>query len=241
MTPTEQAARWLADVPRHSGYDIMWQQDGHPGKPTPDGKWIPYADALAAIARHIAPGDDLVGRHADRERNLLLNTALSDLDSIINYHNPEVDTSLNNLVWDRLDKLAVAIEARAAARLSALTADRDQGAQDYCKLMDRHDDLHNENARLRARIAALTATVAEVTQERNGLLTTWAESRERHLAAEAENATLRGILATIVSRCDTAKQQCNDGEPVSAFNLASAILGQIGSFRAAIADGGSNG
>jgi hypothetical protein len=170
MTPTEQAARWLDGIAR---FETGWRGV----TPDENGALIPYADALAAIARHLAPGDDLVERHADRERNLLLNTALSDLDNIINYHNPEVDTSLNNLVWDQLDKLAVAIEAKAAVRMSALTA---------------------------------------------------------------ENAELRAILATIVSRCDTAKQQCNDGEPVSAFNLASAILGQIGGYRGAFTDGGKD-
>lgn len=46
MTPEQQAARWLADVPRletWSGNPVIWE-----------------ADALAAIARHLAPGDDLV-------------------------------------------------------------------------------------------------------------------------------------------------------------------------------------
>jgi uncharacterized membrane protein len=45
----------------------------------------------------------------------------------------------------------------------------------------------------------------------------------------AENERLRSILATIVARCDRAKQDCKEGAPVSAFNLASGILGQIGS------------
>jgi hypothetical protein len=87
------------------------------------------AYALAAIAR-MGAGDGLVERHADKERNVLLNTALSDLDKIINGHNPEVDTSINNLVWDRLDKLAVAIEAKAADRIAVLTAQNRETALD---------------------------------------------------------------------------------------------------------------
>lgn len=55
-------------------------------------------------------------RHADTERNRVLNTALTDLDSIINGHDPEVDTSINNMVWDRLEKMAVEIEALAHRR-----------------------------------------------------------------------------------------------------------------------------
>lgn len=47
--------------------------------------------------------------------------------------------------------------------------------------------------------------------------------------AEAERDRLREILRTIISRADNAKQLCANGYPVSAYNLASAILGQIGS------------
>jgi len=47
--------------------------------------------------------------------------------------------------------------------------------------------------------------------------------------AEAEVERLRDILRTIVSRAEDAKRMCADGHPVSAYNLASGILGQIGS------------
>lgn len=60
---------------------------------------------------------DTVERHKDTERNLILNRTLSDLDDIINGHDPEIDTSINNGVWDRLDKMALEIEARAIAAL----------------------------------------------------------------------------------------------------------------------------
>ena len=64
------------------------------------------------------PTDEQAERHLDTERNKILNRALSDLESIINDHDPEVDVSITNGVWDRLDKMAVEIEARAA--LSAM-------------------------------------------------------------------------------------------------------------------------
>lgn len=57
---------------------------------------------------------ETVERHANTARNLILNKTLTDLDRIINDHDPEVDTSINNGVWDRLDKMAVDIEALSA-------------------------------------------------------------------------------------------------------------------------------
>ena len=59
-----------------------------------------------------------IERHADTERNRILNIALTDLNAIINGHNPDVDTSINNMVWDRLDKLACDVELLAHRRAS---------------------------------------------------------------------------------------------------------------------------
>ncbi|WP_411975959.1 hypothetical protein [Sulfitobacter faviae] len=58
-------------------------------------------------------------RHEDTKRNLILNRALSDLDRIINDHAPAVDTSINNGVWDRLDRMALEIEAHRKEVVSA--------------------------------------------------------------------------------------------------------------------------
>ena len=63
-----------------------------------------------------------------------------------------------------------------------------------------------------------------------------APTDERVMALEAENARLRETLRTIVSRCDDAKRLCSDGHPVSAYNVASGILGQIGSDAVALRD-----
>ncbi|MTV59149.1 hypothetical protein GM547_13975, partial [Streptococcus pneumoniae] len=61
MTPTEQAACVLADVrrfiPTHDGLD-----DPDEVQFNGPGGWIRTSDALAAITRHLAPGDDLVER-----------------------------------------------------------------------------------------------------------------------------------------------------------------------------------
>lgn len=43
-----------------------------------------------------------------------------------------------------------------------------------------------------------------------------------------EVARLRAVLRTIVSRADDAKARCDQGKEVCAYNLASGILGQIG-------------
>lgn len=49
-------------------------------------------------------------RHANTARNLIINQTSTDLDNIINGHDPE-RSILNNDVWDRLDKMACEIEA----------------------------------------------------------------------------------------------------------------------------------
>jgi hypothetical protein len=79
MTPTEQAARWLADVPR---FDL----DPMPPIGTMDqevsGEWMRYDDALAAIARHLAPGDDLVER-AGKYPEILMGYGQGDMDGVM--------------------------------------------------------------------------------------------------------------------------------------------------------------
>lgn len=55
-----------------------------------------------------------VDRHNDTKRNAILNRALYDLDRIINDHDPEIHTSIKNGVWDRLDKMALEIEAHTS-------------------------------------------------------------------------------------------------------------------------------
>lgn len=66
---------------------------------------------------------DTSRRQSDTSRNLILNQTLTDLEDIINGHDPEVDSSINNGIWDRLDKMAVAVEQAAykQGRISALT------------------------------------------------------------------------------------------------------------------------
>ena len=123
--------------------------------------YIKEADALAAIVR-MGAGDGLVERHADKERNVLLNTALSDLDKIINGHNPEVDTSINNLVWDRLDKLAVAIEAKAAAHIAALTAQNRELALDVLASSGQAQEAYAAQLAAEAERDALRAKVARL-------------------------------------------------------------------------------
>lgn len=51
-------------------------------------------------------------RHANTSRNLIINQTSTDLEQIINGHDPE-QSILNNDVWDRLDKMACEIEALA--------------------------------------------------------------------------------------------------------------------------------
>ncbi|MDK8874361.1 hypothetical protein [Paracoccus sp. SSJ] len=54
-------------------------------------------------------------RHADTERNRIINWCSADLESIVNGHDPEIH-NLNVRVWDRLDRMAVEIEQHFARR-----------------------------------------------------------------------------------------------------------------------------
>lgn len=56
--------------------------------------------------------NEMPERHTDTERNKIINRASSDLEQIINGHDPEIH-HLGNRVWDRLDKMALEIENRA--------------------------------------------------------------------------------------------------------------------------------
>lgn len=58
-------------------------------------------------------------RHKDRKRNLILNRTVPDLDEIVNQHDPEVHVPINDGIWDRLDKMALEIEAHTHADLIA--------------------------------------------------------------------------------------------------------------------------
>jgi hypothetical protein len=90
MTPTEQAARWLADVPRYTPMDDVFRL------PEPH---IREAAAIAAIARHLAPGDDLVERA----------TALASIIEEYTYRTSDVEAAPELL-------------RALLARISALTA-----------------------------------------------------------------------------------------------------------------------
>lgn len=48
--------------------------------------------------------------------------------------------------------------------------------------------------------------------------------------AADEIKRMHGVLQTIAARANDAKKMCEDGHPISAYNLASGILGQIGAF-----------
>ena len=61
-------------------------------------------------------------RHTDGARNVIIIRATNDLDQIINSHDPEIDYPIKDGVWDRLDKMAVEIEAHAAAKIAAVLA-----------------------------------------------------------------------------------------------------------------------
>lgn len=116
----------------------------------PNGMNCPYAiDAYKCRPEtHPDEAQQVPLRHQDTERNLILNRTSSDLESIIWGHDPEIDTSINNGVWDRLDKMAMEIEERQAAEI----AKRDQKLMEFVDLIDQQA----------ARIAELEAKSVKV-------------------------------------------------------------------------------
>lgn len=72
--------------------------------------------ATGAAAQVKAEDPALPTRHADPDRNRALNSCSSDLETIINGHDPEIH-HLGNRVWDRLDALAVELEEIALRRM----------------------------------------------------------------------------------------------------------------------------
>ena len=197
MTPEQLAARWLAGVPRFKLHG---------------GNLLPEADAIAAIAQRLAPGDDLVER------------ATAALEGVTPGNWEAV---FDRQTWGWLEVDGPSFKIGAPTRATDLTlADEAQRKRDARFIAFTRQWVPEAAARLSALTAELDAAYKAVDEN-------WV-THQRVVAAETEAANMRAILATIVSRCDTAKQQCNDGEPVSAFNLASAILGQIGSYRATL-------
>lgn len=67
-----------------------------------------------------------LARHSNKARNVILNTASTDLSKIVSEFDPEHD-HLGNKVWDRLDKMACELE-----RLTALTK-RDDALEEAAK------------------------------------------------------------------------------------------------------------
>lgn len=80
--------------------------------------------------------EDVADRHSDRRRNVIINHTSTDLENIVNGHDPDIH-HLGNRVWDRLDKMAVEIERHAIEAQAA------------------------ENADLRAKLAEVTALLAD--------------------------------------------------------------------------------
>lgn len=66
--------------------------------------------------------EDVADRHSDRRRNVIINHTSTDLENIVNGHDPDIH-HLGNRVWDRLDKMAVEIEQHAIEAQAAENAD----------------------------------------------------------------------------------------------------------------------
>lgn len=96
--------------------------------PLEPDQWEEAAAAIlnAAMYGALIPApqmpEDVADRHSDTRRNVIINRTSTDLENIVNGHDPDIH-HLGNRVWDRLDKMAVEIEQHALEAQSAENAD----------------------------------------------------------------------------------------------------------------------
>ena len=112
-------------------------------------------DTLAEIKRilDVTDNPELPERHKDKDRNRIINQTVTDLDNIINRHDPEVDNPIKDGVWNRLDKMGCDLSDANYKRgfddgCAHIQEDYDAGERLDCKDAD-------------ARIAELEAKLAK--------------------------------------------------------------------------------
>lgn len=76
------------------------------------------AKTAAALPQDVAANEV---RFQDTARNVIINTAFSDLDTIVNWRDPEAH-NIRLLIWNRLDAMALEIESHALAAQSSTIA-----------------------------------------------------------------------------------------------------------------------
>lgn len=108
---------------------------------------------LRGMAAPLTRADQQRLRHNDLERNQIINQACTDLEDIINGHDPEIH-NLGHRVWDRLDKLAMSVESRIT---SALLLEAGKALED---LLREHIELANTCGFIRVRADDLHEVVA---------------------------------------------------------------------------------
>lgn len=141
-------------------------------------------------------------RHTDTERNKIINRTSTDLGNIINGHDPDVD-NLGIRVWDRLDQMAVEIEARTTPANVTDTAELEQRARTatlYCWTGE-----ESELPKLLAdALAALRAENERLAADKDGWIEQYRNIQKLEMAhrdlrqkAEAERDRLQAELARL--------------------------------------------
>jgi hypothetical protein len=221
MTPTEQAARWLEDVPA--------SVDG-------SGVWIEYDDAVAHIARHLAVGEWKPIETAPRNGEWF--EARTEHGTVRTVHFADAydryPISGDGEVWSTAPTEWMPLTPNLAPGDDLVERGK------TLALHQRQLDLH-PNADiiegLLARISALTAENRESAMQALASTGQAQEAYEAQLAAEAEVATLRDRLARMEGPLNEAliKQENDSTMWVPEWEIWAADA------RAALTDGGSNG
>ena len=65
-------------------------------------------------------------RYEDLDRNSIINKTCSDLEDIVNNHDPETDVPIDDGIWNRLDKMALEIERHAVSKITCMFPENEQ-------------------------------------------------------------------------------------------------------------------
>lgn len=157
--------------------------------PEPDGKWLDRDEVLAALAAAVPADLAEAGKVVERLEQRDTSRHGYTGHPLYNRDGRQAADTIRSLI-----ALATAQEAR----IEGLRVERDRRTEMHECAMSERDDATLYADEQKARTEAAETALTAMTKERDGLLTTWAESRERHLTAETAFAAERAKTAKLV-------------------------------------------